>query len=145
MYQGRYMYIVNCRNIYGITEISLSLIISTNSTQILPSHYGFTVTVFHSVPVFMGTRLSPSYVCNVIVCVLCVYLQVGDKGQSSGSGDISSLQQQSQSIQTSINELEQQLLLAKQRHKRIALDQQISGEFMVVLDQMIYIVLLAMK
>ena len=63
-----------------------------------------------------------------------MYPQVGEKGQSSGSTDISSLQQQSQSIQTSINELEQQLLLAKQQHKQITLDQQISGEFTVVID-----------
>ena len=57
-----------------------------------------------------------------------IYPQVGDRGRS-GSADISALQQQSQVIQTSINDVEQQLLLARQQHKQISLDQQISGEF----------------
>ena len=47
---------------------------------------------------------------------------------SSGPADVATLQQQMKAIQTDINDVEQRLLLAKQRHKQISLDQQISGE-----------------
>ena len=65
---------------------------------------------------------------HVLECAYIVLLQVPGRSGSSGQADIASLQQQSQAIQTDINELEQQLLLTRQQCKQISLDQQISGE-----------------
>ena len=67
-----------------------------------------------------------------MMIVLCVQMPL--RGQS-GSADIAALQQRSQAIQAEINDAERQLLLIKQQHKQITLEQQISGEFATVFIQ----------